>query len=225
MLAFSLLVGTCLPPRGVPDRRSPSFGVCDESTIAFEDGAYDRRWRRSVGHSGGVRDPRNRVPSLASSKNSQIPTCALRAYPIGHHERLAVGAGQEPVRFGVVDERLGRRVDVELAAEPVIQAVERDAVVLEVFFHAGEGLVGFLVVAEGLGRLVERDLVAQPVRDIGQVAERGRVVAFEDVGVEVLDLAAADGGDEVGEVPVARPALSVDLDEVGERLGLVLPLG
>ena len=44
--------------------------------------------------------------------------------PIGHHERFAVGAGQELVGLGVADERLGRGVEGELAAEAIVQAVE-----------------------------------------------------------------------------------------------------
>ncbi len=37
----------------------------------------------------------------------------------GHHERCAVFAREHGVGLGIVDERLARRVDVELAAEPV----------------------------------------------------------------------------------------------------------
>ena len=99
---------------------------------------------------------------------------------------------------------------VELAAEAVGEAVELQAVVAgEVFFHPGEGLVSLGVVAERLGLLVERLRLAEPVRDVGQVAEGAGVVAFEDVGVEVVGLAAADGGDEVAEVALARPPLGV----------------
>ena len=36
-----------------------------------------------------------------------------------HDERCAVLAGEHGVGLGVVDERLGRGVDVQLAAEPV----------------------------------------------------------------------------------------------------------
>ena len=58
------------------------------------------------------------------------------------------------------------------------------------------------------------------------MAERGGVVPFEDVGVEVLDLAAAHGGDEVAEVPLARPALDLDLDQASRAASaLVVPLG
>ena len=50
-------------------------------------------------------------------------------------------------------------------------------------------------------------------------------MTFKDVGVEILDLAAADGGDEVAEVALARAAFRVDLDaQPGERLGLVAAL-
>ena len=49
---------------------------------------------------------------------------------------------------------------------------------------------------------------------------------FEDVGVEVLDLAAADGGDEVAEVAVARPALGLELARRSAAApALSLPLG
>ena len=84
---------------------------------------------------------------------------------------------------------------------------------------------GFLVVAEGPGRLVERNFLAQPVGDVRQVAESGGVVPFEDVGVQVLDLAAADGRDEVAEVAPARPAADFGLHQARERNRLGFSLG
>src|SRR5437868_4141889 len=55
---FVALVGRGSPdPARVPDRRSPSSGVCFESTNSFEARAYDDRRRPSVGHSGGVGRP------------------------------------------------------------------------------------------------------------------------------------------------------------------------
>jgi len=41
----------------VPDRRSPFYGVCVESTNAHEATAYGERGRPSVTHSGGVVRP------------------------------------------------------------------------------------------------------------------------------------------------------------------------
>src|SRR5262249_35649170 len=69
----------------------------------------------------------------------------------------------------------------------------------------------------------ERYLVAQAVRHVGQVAQGGRVMAFEDVGVEVLPLAATDRGEEVVEV-VAAPRAATVLD-LGKRLRFATALG
>src|SRR5262249_25129905 len=131
------------------------------------------------------------------------------------------------VGLGGIDERLRLRIERQLAAEAVLEAVELQAVVLgEILLHALERLVGFLAVAEGLGLAVERHLLAQAVRDVGQVAQRAGVVALEDVGMEVGDLAAAHGGDEVAEVAafLTSPAPARVLHQ-GLALLLLLALG
>ena len=68
--------------------------------------------------------------------------------------------------------------------------------------HALEGVGG-----EGLGfdlflDLIRRLLLAEAVADVAGVAERAGEVAFQDVGVQVVDAAAAAGIDEVFEVVV-----------------------
>ena len=146
-------------------------------------------------------------------------------HPIRHHERLTIRACQKLVGFGVAGEFFGRRVEGQLPAESIVQTVERHSVVLQVLFHAGEGLVRVLVIAKGLGRLAEGNLASQPVGDIGQMAKGGGVVALEDFGVQVFRLAAANGRDEVAEVAVARPTLRLDVQsEPGQGLSLVAPL-
>jgi hypothetical protein len=58
-------------------------------------------------------------------------------------------------------------------------------------------------------RGVEAQAAAGAIADVGEVAERGGEVALLDVAVEVLGLARADGGDEVVEVGLRVPDLSV----------------
>src|SRR5438552_12439057 len=74
---------------------------------------------------------------------------------LGYREALAVFAGQQSIRFLVVDERLGLDIDGQAAADAVGGLVQGNLVFLQVLFHAGERLVGFLVVAEGPGILAE----------------------------------------------------------------------
>src|SRR5882724_9028394 len=89
--------------------------------------------------------------------------------------------------------------------------------------HALQCVVGFLVVTEGLGFFVERHLLAEAVGGVGQVAEGGRVVAFENVGVEIAGLAGAYGLDEIAEViAAARAAFQF---AGGQRLGFGFALG
>ena len=60
-------------PAGVPDRRSPSFGVCSESTNSFEARAYDERGRPLVRHPGvdpsGARRPAPNVRNLPNEQS------------------------------------------------------------------------------------------------------------------------------------------------------------
>src|SRR5438132_686874 len=126
---------------------------------------------------------------------------------LGHHEALAVFAGQESVRFPVVDERLGLGIDGQPAADAVRCLVQGHLVLLQVLFHAGERLVGFLVVAERPGILAERLYLAQAVTDVAEVAQGARQVALENVGVQLLGLAAADGLDAVAVIPDPVPVV------------------
>ena len=92
---------------------------------------------------------------------------------LGHDERLAVGAGQELVGVGSIDERLRLRVHRQLAAEAILETIELQTIVLgEVLLHALKRLIGLLAVAESLGLAVERHSLAKAVRDVGQVTER-----------------------------------------------------
>src|SRR5205823_4172817 len=56
---------------------------------------------------------------------------------------------------------------------------------------------------EGVDRLVERDFLAEAVADVAEVAEGGALVADLHVAVQVADLAAADGFNEVAEMIAA----------------------
>src|SRR5262249_47809923 len=84
--------------------------------------------------------------------------------------------------------------------------------------EARPGGLRLLVVAEHLGRLglAEALLGAEAVADVAQVAQGAEQVAFENVGVEVLDLATAHGLDEVAEVILAAGELLDDLAVVAD---------
>src|ERR1043165_4959426 len=91
----------------------------------------------------------------------------------------------------------------------------------QVFFHARQGLVGVLVVAEDTRARVERNVFAEPIRDVRQMAQGARIVAFLDVGVQILAPATANGRDEIGEVIAStRTATNFTL-RTRQRLGLV----
>ena len=96
------------------------------------------------------------------------------------------------------------RVEEQLAADPVFGLVQRHLVLLQVLVHPLERLGRFLVVAERL-RPCRTAALAEAVADVAQVAQRARQVAFQDVAVQVFELAAADGLDEVAEVVSSPP--------------------
>src|SRR5580658_4057293 len=64
-------------PARMPDRRSPSFGVCYAITNAFDTGACGEHGRPSVRHSGGVRRP---APSTGCFPDSTTPQAAVLRY-------------------------------------------------------------------------------------------------------------------------------------------------
>src|SRR5579884_726839 len=122
----------------------------------------------------------------------------MRALHLRRHlESLAIFAGQQGVGLFVIDKNLLGRLHSQLAADAALDCAEVDLVVLEVLFHALEGFASVLVLGEGLRRLAERLFVTEAIADVAQMAQGAGEMAFENVGVEVLDLAAADGLDEV----------------------------
>ena len=167
-----------------------------------------------------LRDHRANLSRTPSDQSRTVPPLPD---PVGDGKRRSVIAGQELVRLGIADERFGSGVEGQLPAQAISQAVQGDAVFLEVF-RGGQcqRLVNVLVVTEGLGVLVERNIGPQTVGDVGQVAECCGIVTLENVGVQLVGLPAANGRDEIAEMPLARPSLRLDLDaQAGKRLTLV----
>ena len=140
-----------------------------------------------------------------------IPERHRIIFYLGHLEAFAVFTGQHGVGFLVALESLLRRVEIQLAADATFDRVEVDLVVLEVLFHALETLARVLVLGERSWFLAERLLVAEAIADVAQVAQRAGQMALQNVGVEILDFAAADGLDEIAEVIVAAGELLDDL--------------
>src|SRR5256885_2063667 len=69
--------------------------------------------------------------------------------------------------------------------------------------HALQRVVRFLVVAEGLGLLIERHLLAEAIGGVGQVNQRGRIMAFKNIRVEIGLFPRLDGLDEIAEMIAA----------------------
>src|SRR5207245_2012303 len=84
-----------------------------------------------------------------------------------------------------------------------------------------ERLGGELVARELAELRVVLLLLAQPVADVGEVAEAGRDVAHLDVRVQLVEAAAADAVDEVGEVVAANLRVGLGLRH---RLAVALTL-
>src|SRR5690606_8967061 len=102
--------------------------------------------------------------------------------------------------LAVAHEGFGLGIDLELRAQADLQLAGLDAVLLQVLHRPLEGGGILLVVLEPLAGLGHRDLATKLVGDVAQVAQGTGEVAFQDVGVEVFDLAAANGLEEVVEV-------------------------
>lgn len=131
----------------------------------------------------------------------------------GDDEGFAVEAGEEEVGGGVADELFGVFVDAEFGAELVGGSQGIDADGFGVFEDGSEGVGDDFGFAECGGWLGEGIFPAESVGDVAKVAKGAGVVAFEDVGVLLAAVAAADGVDEVF-IDVAFGELEVDFAEV-----------
>ena len=131
----------------------------------------------------------------------------------GDDEGFAVEAREEEVGRGVADELFGVLVEVEFGAELVGGAQGVDADGFGVFEDGSKRVGDDFGFAKGGGWVGEGVLPAELVGDVAEVAEGAGVVTFEDVGVLLAAIAAADGVDEVFE-DVALVKLEVDVAEV-----------
>lgn len=131
----------------------------------------------------------------------------------GDDEWLAVKAGQKEVGRRVAYELFGVFVEMEFGAESVGRAQGIDADGFGVFKNGAQGVCDDFGFAEGGGWVGEGVLPAEFVGDVAKVAKGAGVVAFEDVGVLLAAIAAADGVDEVFK-DVAFLELEVDIAEV-----------
>lgn len=128
-------------------------------------------------------------------------------------EGLAVETGEEEVGGGVTDELFGVFVEAEFGAELICGAMRIDADGLGVFEDGSERVGDDFGFAEGGGWVGEGIFPAESVGDVAEVAEGAGVVAFEDVGVLLAAIAAADGVNEVFK-DVAFGELEVNFAEV-----------
>src|SRR5207245_2526867 len=110
-------------------------------------------------------------------------------------------------------------INYQLAADLLGRCIEWHTVGLEMLLHAGQSFVGVLVVAKGFALLVERLRLAEAVADVAEVAQGAREMTFEDIGVQLLHLAAADGLEEIAEVIAAAAEFLDHLTVRVERHG------
>src|SRR5437879_1596589 len=84
-------------------------------------------------------------------------------YLFGHDERFAVVPRQQLVRLGGIlsDELLGGGVELQLRADVVLQAVQRDAVVFEMLLHSAQRLIGRFAPREDLAGRIQLRFLAQ----------------------------------------------------------------
>lgn len=113
----------------------------------------------------------------------------------------------------MANELLGVFVDAEFGAELIGGAMRIDADGLGVFQNGSKRVGDDFGFAKGGGWLGEGIFPAEPVGDVAKVAESAGVVAFQNVGVLLAAIAAANGVDEVFK-NVALVELEVDFAEV-----------
>ena len=104
------------PAQGTPDRRSARSPLQKYRKIGvFFDASRRRRAQRS-----GVRELSRPLRPSRSIGFVADRSYASPASHLGRHdERCAIFAREHGVGLGIVDERLGRGIDVQLAAQPV----------------------------------------------------------------------------------------------------------
>ena len=97
----------------------------------------------------------------------------------------------------VVHEPLLRGIELQRHAELHVVLGDVHAVGIQVAGHAVERFGQALVVREGFLDFARRLPRAEPVGDVAGVDQAGREVAFQNLRVQLLGVAAADGGDPV----------------------------
>ncbi len=131
----------------------------------------------------------------------------------GDDKGLAIKAREEEIGGSVANELLGVFVDAEFGSELVCRAQGINADGFCVFQNGSKRVGDHFGFAESGGWVGEGILPAQPVGDVAEVAEGAGVVAFQNVGVLLAAIAAADGVNEVFE-DVAVVELEVNFAEV-----------
>ena len=135
-----------------------------------------------------------------------VPPAATRLNFVcrGDDEWGAILSREHSVRLVVLRERLALGIHLQPIAQPQPGlAVDLDLVVVQVrqsAFKRLQVLVGAFHRSQAGLDLFQARFFAQPVGDVARVAKRARQVALQDVRVQVLILAAADGLNKVGEV-------------------------
>ena len=112
-------------------------------------------------------------------------------------EWLPSSALQQRVCRVVVDELLSLRIKFQEFAESQLILPGIDAIRLQMSRESVEGILRFLVTLELLANNFRRHLFADAVGDVARVAKSAGDVAVDDLPVEVRDLAAAHGFQEI----------------------------
>ena len=106
-------------------------------------------------------------------------------------------SGEELVGLGVPGEPFGLGVHLQELAERGGGLGEVHTIGAEVRLHPLEAVEGIRVAFQLFAHLLRRSIFAEAVGDVAGVAKGAGQMAFQDVRVQIRDLAAADGVDEV----------------------------
>src|SRR5262249_25459878 len=125
----------------------------------------------STGAAGSQKLEVSSQTPLASASDFWLLTSGLGDL-LRYRERLPVVSRAHPLGLRIAATVLLCGLDAEVAAEPILEAVQLQAVPLrQMFLHARQRLIRFLVGAQRLRPRIERDFFAQPIRNIRQVAQ------------------------------------------------------
>src|SRR2546422_2088512 len=136
---------------------------------------------------------------MARSRRRRIPSRG-RLDSRWHLVSLAIFTRQKVVGSLVAEKALGTRIESQVETGLVVGPIQRHTIVAQVFLHACEGFEPFGIIAKTTRPAIKPIANTEPIADVAQVAQGAGQVAFENVRMQVLLAARADGGHEIADV-------------------------